>query len=76
MAATGMAAVQMMAMQQQQNQTIETQIMTNAQKQQAERQKIMYDTQTKKFEIIQDATINRMKTSDKMFNMADSYIRQ
>ena len=55
--------------------TIATQIQADAQKQQMERWKIIQDTQTKIFEIMQDVTNNRSKTQDKMFNKWDEYIR-
>ena len=56
--------------------TIQAQIQADAQKQQAQRWKIQQDVQTKIFEIIQDVSINRAKTADKMANQVDSYIRQ
>lgn len=71
-----MSLIQMKMMDQQQAMTIQTQIMADAKKQQMQRFKIMYDTQTKIFEIMQDTTINKAKTADKAANMVDAYIRQ
>jgi hypothetical protein len=56
-------------------QTIAIQMQADAQKQQMERWKILQDTQTKIFEIQQDVTVNKAKTTDKMFNKWDEYIR-
>lgn len=55
--------------------TIGIQMQADAQKQQMERWKILQDTQTKIFEIQQDVTVNKAKTTDKMFNKWDEYIR-
>ncbi len=74
-AADAAARQQMAATDQQQAATIRTQIAANAQKQAAERWKIMTDTQTKIFEIIQDVTTNRLKAGSKAFNAMDQYIR-
>ena len=70
-----MAAYQMQNNQMQNNQTIQTQMAMDAQKQSAERWKIMQDTQTKIFEIQQDVTVNRAKTQDKAFQGWDQYVR-
>ncbi|MBI3929411.1 MAG: hypothetical protein HY319_27950 [Armatimonadetes bacterium] len=67
--------MQMQATDQQQAQTIQTQIAADAAKQRSERWKIMNDTQTKIFEITQDTTVNKAKTADKAFNAMDQYIR-
>ncbi len=56
-------------------QTVAIQMQADAQKQQMERWKILQDTQTKIFEIQQDVTVNKAKTTDKMFNKWDEYIR-
>jgi len=56
-------------------QTIYAAIMADARKNQAERWKILQDTQTKIFEIQQDVTVNKAKTQDKMFQKWDQYIR-
>lgn len=69
------AILQMILTDMQQAQTIYTQIAADAQKQRAERWKIMQDTQTKIFEITQDVTVNKAKTVDKGFNAWDQYIR-
>ncbi|MFH0801043.1 MAG: hypothetical protein V2A78_05080 [bacterium] len=55
--------------------TVGIQMQADAQKQQMERWKILQDTQTKIFEIQQDVTVNKAKTTDKMFNKWDEYIR-
>ncbi len=73
--ANGAALFQMQATDMQQAQTIFTQVAADAQKQRAERWKIMQDTQTKIFEITQDVTVNKAKTADKAFNAMDGYIR-
>jgi hypothetical protein len=66
-----------MTMSDQQNaQSIQTQIAADAQKQQMQRWKIMQDTQTKVFEIQQDVTANKAQTQDKMYRKWDEYIRQ
>ncbi|MEW6278535.1 MAG: hypothetical protein AB1758_07945 [Candidatus Eremiobacterota bacterium] len=74
-AANGAAQQQMAATDQQQAQTIQTQIAADAQKQQAERWKILRETQTKIFEIQQDVTVNQAKAQDKAFNKWSDYIR-
>jgi hypothetical protein len=74
-AANSAAQMQMFLSDFQQAQTIQTQIMADAQKQQMERWKILQDTQTKIFEIQQDVTVNKAKTQDKMFDKWDDYIR-
>lgn len=58
-----------------QEQAIYTQVATEAQKQSAERWKIMQDMQTEIFQITQDVTVNKAKTADKAFNALDGYIR-
>jgi len=55
--------------------TIQDQIRTDQQKQQMERWRILQDTQTKIFEIIQDVTINKARNQDRMFREWDRYIR-
>ncbi|MBQ7568751.1 hypothetical protein IJT17_08105 [bacterium] len=59
----------------QQAQTISTQIASTAQKQEMERWKILQDTETKCFEMQQEATINRAKTQDKLYSKWDDYIK-
>ena len=66
---------QMQASEMQNSQTILTQTAANAQKQRAERWKIMQETQTKIFEITQDITANKARTQDKMFQQWNAYIR-
>ena len=66
---------QMAQSDQNQAQTIQTQMQADQQKQQAERWKILRETQTKIFEIQQDVTVNQAKTQDKMFNKWSDYIR-
>lgn len=56
-------------------QAIMTQIQQDAQKQQMERWKIIQDTQTKIFEIQQDVTVNKAKSSDKAYQRWNEYIR-
>lgn len=73
--AQAMSREQMRQTDMQQAETIRAQIAADAQKQQAERWKIMADTQTKIFEITQDVTINKCKTADKCANAFDAYIR-
>jgi vacuolar-type H+-ATPase subunit H len=73
--ANASAQFQMQMSDYQQAQTIQTQIASDAQKQQMERWKILHDTQTKIFEIQQDVTVNKAKTQDKMYNKWDEYIR-
>ena len=73
--ANNAALFQMQATDMQQAQTIFSQVAADAQKQRAERWKIMQDTQTKIFEITQDVTVNKAKTADKAFNAMDGYIR-
>jgi hypothetical protein len=58
-----------------QQQTIQTQIQADAQKQERERWKIMQDTQTKIFDITQDVTVNQAKNADKAAQAFDDYIR-
>jgi len=67
---------QMQAIDQQQAQTIMTQIQADAQKQQLERWKIMQDTQMKIFDILQDVTINKSKTTNPLYKLWDDYIRK
>ncbi len=69
------ARMQMMQSDFQQAQTIQTQMASDARKSQAKRWKIMTDTQTKIFEIINDTTVHKAKTADKMFDQWDKYIR-
>ncbi|HNU07255.1 MAG TPA: hypothetical protein PKO33_05760 [Pyrinomonadaceae bacterium] len=54
---------------------LQSEIQSEAQKQQMERWKILQDTQTKIFEIQQDITVNRSKTSDKLHQKWDQFIR-
>jgi len=70
-----MAQAQMYNNQQQNAQTIQTQMQADNQKQAAERWKIQQDVQTKIMEIQQDVTTNRAKTQDKCFQGMDQYIR-
>jgi len=49
-------------------------IMSDAQRNQADRWQILRDTQTKIFEIQQDVTVNQAKTADRMYNKWDQYI--
>jgi len=76
---TGMANAaaqqQMQNADQNQAQTVQTQMQADNQKQQMRRWQIQQDTQTKIFEIQQDVTVNKPKTGDKMFNKWDQYIR-
>ena len=74
-AANFAAQQQLATSDQQQAQTIQTQIQADAQKQQAERWKILRETQTKVFEIQQDVTVNQAKAQDKAFNKWSDYIR-
>ena len=73
--ANASAMTQLIQSDYQQAQTIGTQMQADAQKQQMRRWQIMQDTQTKTFEIQQDVNVNKAKTSDKMFNKWDQYIR-
>ena len=68
--------MQMFMTDQQQAQTVYTQIAADAQKQRMERFKIMADLQTKIFEITQDITVNKAKTADKAYQQMDGYIKQ
>ena len=76
---TGMANAatqqQMQASDQNQAQTVQTEMQADNQKQEMRRWQIMQDVQTKKFEIQQDVTVNKAKTGDKMFGKWDEYIR-
>ena len=74
-AAMTAANAQMQATDQQQAQTVYTQIAADAQKQAMERFKIKSDLQTKIFEITQDITVNKAKTADKAAQTWDGYIR-
>ncbi len=74
-AANAASIAQMALSDQMQAQTIQTQMMADTQKQQAERWKILRETQTKIFEIQQDVTVNQAKTQDKMFNKWSDYIK-
>lgn len=74
-AANAASQQQLAASDQQQAQTIQTQIAADSQKNQAERFKILRETQTKIFEIQQDVTVNQAKTQDKAFNKWSDYIR-
>ena len=67
--------MQMFMTDQQQAQTVYTQIAADAQKQRMERFKIMADLQTKIFEITQDITVNKAKTADKSFQAMDAYVK-
>ncbi|MBS1792271.1 MAG: hypothetical protein JSS81_00375 [Acidobacteria bacterium] len=55
--------------------SIMSQLSQDAQKQQAERWKIMKETQNRIFEITQDVTVNKARTADKMYEAMDNYIR-
>lgn len=66
---------QMIATDQQQAQTIGTQIQADATKQQMERQKIQADTQTKIFETMQDVTNNKSKVAGKAAEQVDQLMR-
>jgi hypothetical protein len=76
---TGMAnaATQTQMQQSDQNnaQTVQTEMQADNQKQQARRWQIMEDTKNKVFEIQQDVTVNKAKTGDKMFGKWDEYVR-
>lgn len=76
---TGMANAatqqQMQSSDQNQAQTVQTEMQADNQKQEMRRWQIMQDMQTKKFEIQQDVTVNKAKTGDKMFGKWDEYIR-
>jgi hypothetical protein len=56
-------------------QTIQDQMLQDAQRQQAQRWKILQETQKKIFEIQQDITVNRARTQDRQFKRWDEYIR-
>jgi hypothetical protein len=56
-------------------QTIYTQMEADNQKQAMERWKILQDTQTKLFEIMQDVNANRAKTANKGNDAMDQVIR-
>jgi hypothetical protein len=56
-------------------QTVYAQLLAEARQQQAQRWKILQDTQQKIFEIQQDVTANKAKTQDKMYKKWDEYIR-
>jgi hypothetical protein len=56
-------------------QTIQTQVSADAQLQQAERWKTLQDVQTKIFQIQQDVTVNKARTSDRQFSSWATYIR-
>jgi hypothetical protein len=66
----------MQATDMQQAQTIFTQVQADAQKQRAERWRILQDTQTRIFQLTQDVTVNRARTQDRAFNAMDQYIRR
>ncbi len=53
----------------------QSEMQAEAQKQQMERWKILQETQTKVFEIQRDITVNRSKTSEKLYQKWDQYIR-
>ncbi|GMU56543.1 MAG: hypothetical protein AMXMBFR33_56890 [Candidatus Xenobia bacterium] len=74
-AADAASRAQMAQSDQNQAQTIQTQMQADAQKQQAERWKILRETQTKIFEIQQDVTVNQAKAQDKAFNKWSDYIK-
>ena len=69
------AKYQMLATDAQQAQTIYTQISASAAKSQLQRQKNAADMQTKIFEVTQDVTVHRAKTSDKAAQAMDAYLR-
>jgi hypothetical protein len=73
--AQGAAQSQMNSSDYQQAQTTYTQMQADAQKQQMRQWQIRQDEQTKENEIMQDANVNRAKTSDKMFLKWDEAIR-
>lgn len=70
-----MAMEEQLSKQQRNALKIQTEMMSDNQKQQMERWKILQDTQTKIFEIQQDMTANRAKTQQKAFSNWDRYIR-
>ena len=55
--------------------TIQEQMRRDTQRQQAERLKIRLETETKIFELQQDITLNRAKTTDKAFKKWSDYIK-
>lgn len=73
--ANGAAYLQMMTADAQQANTIHTQIAADAMKQRAQRWQILADTQTKIFEIVQDVTLEKAKTADKLYKKWDAYIQ-
>lgn len=74
-AANMAARYQMMRSDLDQSRTIYTQMAADAQKENANRWKILSDTQTKIFEIVSDVTVHKAKTHDKLFEQWDKYIR-
>ncbi|GMU51613.1 MAG: hypothetical protein AMXMBFR33_07590 [Candidatus Xenobia bacterium] len=74
-AANAAAQQQMVHADKDQAHTIQAQMQADAQKQQAERWKILRETQTKIFEIQQDVTVNQAKAQDKAFNKWSDYIK-
>lgn len=69
------AMAQLQNSDQNQAQTIQTEMMADNQKNAMNRWKIMQDLQTKIFEIMSDCTVNKAKTNDKMFGKWDEYMR-
>jgi hypothetical protein len=70
-----MSAMQWHHNDQQNAATIAMQMQADAQKQQMQRWKIAQDVQTKIFEMVQETTVHRAKTQDKMFQKWDEYVR-
>jgi hypothetical protein len=70
-------SAQLQTMQNQQNnaQTIQTQMQADNQQNQADRWKIQQDLQPQNFQNPQDVTVNKTKTQDKAFQGMDQYIR-
>ncbi|MEW6283178.1 MAG: hypothetical protein AB1758_31505 [Candidatus Eremiobacterota bacterium] len=59
----------------QQAATIQTEIQADAAKQQAQRWKILRETQTKIFELQQEVVLNQAKTAQKMHDKWSDYVR-
>ncbi|MEW6279418.1 MAG: hypothetical protein AB1758_12385 [Candidatus Eremiobacterota bacterium] len=73
--ANNASMMQMMLTDRQQAMTIYTQTMADAQKQMAERWKIMRETQTKVFELLQEAVVNQSKVQSKICSKWSEYFR-
>jgi uncharacterized repeat protein (TIGR01451 family) len=71
-----LSALQLMMTDQQQGMVLQTQISAEAQKQQKERFNVRSDIQTKIFEIQQDITVNKAKTSVNPSLQMDQWIRE